>query len=403
MDAISTSDQRPAELRRLLVIGGRIAAAVILVSTALGGLPSAPTPRAAAAAITVVALGLWLVALDQRVTRLDVLTACLVTAGVGGAALDVLHPRGPGYILAFMAMAGIGMRLPRRTAYLAGAVVIIAAGWAEGITSTQPVSAILNLAIGAGFLLVASAFAAANREARDRADELLRQQEQIRLAREEAAVLVERGRIARELHDVLAHTLSGLAVQLEGARLLAAHTGADAGLVQQVTNAQSLARAGIVNAQRAIAALKGDALPGPADVSELVDEARLSSGASITYEVVGEPHAVRGETGLAIYRTVQEALSNVAKHARGATCEVRLTWARDSVEVEVTDHGGAPSGLPSGGFGLSGLAERAALAGGRLDAGSTGDGWRVRLELPDLPPSGRGREQGRTALPGTAA
>lgn len=403
MDAISTSDQRPAELRRLLVIGGRVAAAVILVSTGLGGLPSAPAPRAAAAAITVVALGLWLVALDQRVTRASVLTACLVTAGVGGAVLDVLQPKGPGYILAFMAMAGIGMRLPRRTAYLAGAVVVVAASWAEGVTSSQPVSAILNLAIGAGFLLVASAFAAANREARDRADELLRQHEQIRLAREEAAVLVERGRIARELHDVLAHTLSGLAVQLEAARLLAGHTGADPALVQQVSNAQSLARAGIVNAQRAVAALKGDSLPGPADVADLVDEARLSSGASITYAVVGAPRAVPGETGLAIYRTVQEALSNIAKHARGATCEVQLRWAAHSVQVEVTDHGGAASGLPSGGFGLSGLAERAALAGGRLDAGATGDGWRVRLEMPDVPPSGPQGEQTGRALPGTAA
>lgn len=388
MDAITTRDQRPAELRRVLVVGGRVAAAVILVSTALGGLPSASAPRAAAAAITVVALTLWLVALDQRVTRVGVLTACLVIAGVGGAALDVLHPRGPGYILAFMAMAGIGMRLPRRAAYVAGSVVIVAACWAEAVTSSQPLSAILNLAIGAGFLLVASAFAAANREARVRADELLRQVEQTRLAREEAAVLVERGRIARELHDVLAHTLSGLTVQLEGARLLAGHTGADPRLVQQVTGAQSLARTGMVSARRAVAALRGDALPGPADLAELIDEAQLASGAPITYEVVGEPRVVPGELGLAIYRTVQESLSNIAKHAQGARSEVRLTWTPQSVEVEVVDHGGTPTGLPSGGFGLSGLAERAALAGGLIDAGPTPDGWRVRLKIPDV--SGRG-------------
>jgi signal transduction histidine kinase len=393
MDAITTPDQRPAELRRLLVVGGRVAAAVIVVSTALGGLPPAGTSRVVAAVITIVALALWLVALDQRVTSAGVLTACLVSAGIGGAVLDVLHPRGPGYILAFMAMAGIGMRLPRGTAYAAGGVVVVAACWAEAVTSSQPLSAILNLAIGAGFLLVASAFAAANREARDRADELLRQVEETRLAREEAAVLVERGRIARELHDVLAHTLSGLSVQLEGARLLAGHTGADGRLVQQVTSAQSLARSGIVNAQRAIAALRGDALPGPDDLAELADQARLASGASITYEAVGAPRVLPAEQGLALYRTVQEALSNITKHARGAATEVRLTWAPHGVEAEVVDHGGASSGLPSGGFGLSGLAERAALAGGRLDAGPTVDGWRVHLEIPDASGHGPRRQQ----------
>jgi signal transduction histidine kinase len=91
------------------------------------------------------------------------------------------------------------------------------------------------------------------------------------------------------------------------------------------------------------------------------------------------------ESGLAVYRAVQEALTNTAKYAgRGATAAVTVTWTDPALTVEVTDAGGdrVAAGLPSGGYGLAGLAERAALVGGRLDAGPTPDGWRVVLTMP---------------------
>ena len=147
---------------------------------------------------------------------------------------------------------------------------------------------------------------------------MLRLEAETRRAREESAVLAERGRIARELHDVLAHTLSGLAVQLEGARLLAEHTHADPRLVEQVSNAQDLARSGMAGAKRAVATLRGEALPGPDQIPELVEHARLATGAPVTYRVDGEPGALAPELGLPLYRAVQEALANVAKHASGA-------------------------------------------------------------------------------------
>jgi signal transduction histidine kinase len=373
---------RPADLRRVMVVAGWVAATFIAVGTAVGRLPSSGGTRTAVVAMTAVALVLWLVSLSLQVTDTRVLVACLLGAGLLGAAIDRLNPHGPAYILAFMAVAGLGLRLPRRTALVAGAVVVAAVAWAEGSTSDQPVSAAVNIAIGAGFLLVAAAFAGANRDAHDRAQQLLRLEEESRQAREEAAVLAERGRIARELHDVLAHTLSGLAVQLEGARLLAAHTGADPRLVEQVTNAQGLARSGMAGAKRAVATLRGDELPGPAQVPELVEQARLATGAPVAFTVVGEPVPLSPERGLPIYRAVQEALANVAKHAQGAAATVTLTWRLDAVEVEVVDSGGRSAGLPPGGFGLTGLAERAALAGGRLDTGPTDDGWRVHLTMP---------------------
>jgi signal transduction histidine kinase len=208
-------------------------------------------------------------------------------------------------------------------------------------------------------------------------------QEQI--AREaELTLEAERQRLARELHDVLAHTLSGLAVQLEGARLLAERTGADPRLAEQVTNAQRLARDGMVSAKRAVATLRGEALPGPAQLPELVEQTRLT-GLPVTLTITGQSRPLPAESGLAVYRAVQEALTNTAKYAgRGATATVALTWTEATLTAEVTDGGGdrSDAGLPSGGYGLAGLAERAALAGGRLDAGPTADGWRVALTMP---------------------
>ena len=263
----------------MFVIAGWIAAAVIAIGTLTGGLPnSPPSAVAASAALTVAALVLWLVSLSASVTDTRVLAIALVITGLSGAALDLLHPAGPGYILALMAVAGIGLRLPRRTALIAGCTVVLAAGFAEAVTSEQPLSGALNVAIGAGFLFVASTFAAANRDAHAQAAALLRQEEATRAAREEAVVLAERTRLAREMHDVLAHTLSGLAVQLEGARLLAEHTNADARLIEQMSNAQRLARDGMLNARRAVEALRGQELPGTDQLPELITETRRGAG-----------------------------------------------------------------------------------------------------------------------------
>ena len=161
-------------------------------------------------------------------------------------------------------------------------------------------------------------------------------------------------------------------------------TEADPRLTEQVGNAQRLACDGMANAKRAVATLRGDALPGPDQLPGLIEQT-LRSGIPVSYEVLGEPQPLAGESGLAIYRTVQEALTNTAKYAgRGASADVTLRWEPDQVVAEIVDAGGdsVPAGLPSGGLGLTGLAERAALAGGRLVTGPTGDGWRVQLAMP---------------------
>jgi signal transduction histidine kinase len=374
------------DLRRLLGLAGWLTAAVVAVSAATSGLPAAPGDRVVTVVLTVIGVALWCLALLPRVTDVRVLTVAMLGTGIAGAVLDLVHPSGPGFVLAYMALSGIGLGLPRRLAVPAAVVVAAAAAGAEAATSDHPLSAALTLLAGAGALFLATLFAGASRDAHAQAQALLAQQAATRAAREEAAVLAERGRLARELHDVLAHTLSGLAVQLEGARLLAERTGADPRLAGQVANAQRLARDGMVSAKRAVATLRGEELPGPAQLPALIEQTRLA-GLPVTLTVSGEPRPLPGESGLAVYRAVQEALTNAAKYAgRGATAAVTLTWTDTTLIAEVVDVGGnrVAAGLPSGGYGLAGLAERAALLGGRLDAGPTPDGWRVALTMPIL-------------------
>jgi signal transduction histidine kinase len=116
-----------------------------------------------------------------------------------------------------------------------------------------------------------------------------------------------------------------------------------------------------------------------------VTDTALSMRIPIDFQVDGEPWPLRPEAELAAYRTVQEALTNVAKHAgRGARVRVGLSWAPDCLDISVADSGGdgADAGLVSTGLGLTSMAERAALHGGQLTAGPAGDGFTVRLRLP---------------------
>ncbi|AGL20087.1 sensor histidine kinase [Actinoplanes sp. N902-109] len=356
-------------------------AAVIAVNAVLAGLPDTEPARVVVPVATVLGLVLWLLGATPwlRASGVAAQAVCLTTAGLCGAVLGLVRPAGPGYVLGFMAVAGLGLRLPRLVAILCGGLVLTCTALAE----RQGIATFLNLAIGGFFLFLASAFAQANRVARDALEDRLAQETAAREAREQAARLAERGRIARELHDVLAHTLAGLAVHIEGARLLAVKTDADPRLIEQLGNAHGLARDGLAGARQVVETLRGDELPGPALLPGLVARA----GAGLT--VSGTPRAVPPERGLALYRTVQEALTNTAKHAGPQVrAAVELAWQPAAVQVTITDPGGGtPVPLPSGGHGLTGLAERAALAGGNLEAGPHGTGWRVRLTLPSEDPT----------------
>lgn len=224
---------------------------------------------------------------------------------------------------------------------------------------------------------------------RTRADRM--EQMELALAREQAAreehtraaALAERARIAREVHDVLAHSLSALSLNLQGARLMLAREGASEQAQEQVARAQRLAAEGLAEARRAVAALREDPVPAARAIADLVTSSRLESGTPTELTVEGTPRDLPGPAEDALYRTAQEALSNARKHAAGAPVDVVLTYQDGTTELTVTDHQGhRPATGATGGYGLTGMRERAELIGGELATGPTDDGWQVRLVVP---------------------
>jgi signal transduction histidine kinase len=209
-----------------------------------------------------------------------------------------------------------------------------------------------------------------------------------RLAEATAAAAAERGRLAREMHDVLAHSLSALALQLESTRLLAADRGADHELTRAIDQAHALAAGGLQEARRAIATARGEELPGPDRIGVLADAFGEQSGLPVEVQVRGEPRELAPDARLAVYRTAQEALTNVSRHAAAERVEIELAYLPESTVLVVADHAsvGTPPPAPlanSGGcYGLTGMRERAELLGGELLAGPTDDGFRVELQLP---------------------
>jgi signal transduction histidine kinase len=196
--------------------------------------------------------------------------------------------------------------------------------------------------------------------------------------------LAERARIAREIHDVLGHSLSGIAMQLDLADALqGSGRGEEAAIA--VRRARALAVESISETRRAVHALREDTLP-------LQETLRLmADGAVASFEVRGEAGSVRVETAHTVIRTAQESLTNAVKHAPGAIRTMTLTFHEDTVSLLVTNGPGQaprPSETTAGsGMGLVGMRERAALLGGTLQAGpdlqaSMAGGWRVELEVP---------------------
>jgi signal transduction histidine kinase len=364
---------------------------ITIVGVGAGTLADEPPAGAAlpvSVAVLILASACWTIGLSERVRDPRLVVSALVGLGLCGAGLDWPQSDGPGLVTGFMALAGLALRVPRLVALLAAMPVVVAISISDAHEAVNPASTVLTVAMGAAFLFVTSALAALSRDAQQRAEALLAKEATIREVREQMATLAERSRLARELHDILAHCLSGLSVQLEGARLRAAQTAADATLADQITCAGQLARDGMLNARRALRALRGDESAGVDRLPQLVSDTAAALGIPCTMHVTGTPCPLGPEAALTAYRTVQEALTNVAKHAgRGARASIVLAWEPGSLDISVADRGGdhaVREGTPDG-FGLTGMAERAALLGGRLEAGPSDDGFTVCLRLPVTP------------------
>ena len=201
-----------------------------------------------------------------------------------------------------------------------------------------------------------------------------------------AKVLEERARLAREIHDVLAHTLGGLVVQLDAADAVLGEAGDPEKGRSLVVAARRLAVEGLVETRRAIAALHFDPVVLPEMPAALAGSD--SGDGHVTSKLTGAPRDLAPNTSLAVYRTAQEALANARKHAPGSQVAVSLTYEAATVLLRVANDG--PPGCTDvqtlaatgGGYGLAGITERAELLGGTLRAGPSQEGWVVELRVP---------------------
>jgi signal transduction histidine kinase len=306
-----------------------------------------------------------------------------------GGFLAWASPTSPASAFAFVAVVSAAVRTDLRQAWVVTALAAVAVGVGVLVYDGDGVGA---LAYALGF--AGSMLAASNaRQVRLRADqaELLLAQTQ-RSAEEQlrAARLEESTRIAREIHDVLAHSLAGLAIQLEATTALIENGAERDAVLARVRRAHELAREGLRETRRAVGALRGDTVSVPEAIEAMAADYRSAAAQPAALTINGERARLAGDAGQAVLRTVQEAMTNVHKHAPGA--EVTVTIDASVTETVVAVQNGAAAmpvaagslSATGGGYGLQGMRERATALGGTLSAGPSQDGWRVELRLPEV-------------------
>jgi signal transduction histidine kinase len=323
-----------------------------------------------------------------------------VAAGVAIAAAVAIYELGvrqAGVVLVaplLVAFYSVGAYTPPRRA-----VVGLGLAYAVTLVSASDQGASLNdwLENAAFIGLIAGgvwAGGVAVRVNRGRAIELAELAAQLKHEREEKArlaVAAERARIARELHDVVAHSISVIAVQAGSGR----HTlAADPNRAHEALRViESTARQALVEMRHLLGLLRegnepttAAPLPRMDNHAELIERAR-GAGLSVSLDVEGEAHALPAGIDLTAYRVLQEALTNVRKHAPGGRAAVRIHYGAHDLEIDVRDYGAGAGGerasAEGGGHGLIGMRERVALYRGELDAGPLPDGgFRVHACLP---------------------
>jgi signal transduction histidine kinase len=341
----------------------------------------------------VLAVLLLLVTLPLAVRRRTPAAALLTAAGalVVGALL-VSHSQGVPvavFLVLLLAFYSVGAHCDDRRSYFVGVFAVVAIAAADiarpgsfGASGTRP----------AAWLVFALAWLVGRdlRRRRQRVADLEDRAEQLEREREEQAQLAvaeERGRIARELHDVVAHGVSVIVVQAQAGPHLVGDPQRVVGVFRAI---ESSGRDALVELRRLLGILRsGDEQlvigpqPGLGSLQSLVEQVR-ASGLPVELRIEGEPVHLPAGIDLSAYRIVQEALTNIVKHAGDAEAEVVIRYRTRELELEVVDDGrSAVESVNGSGHGLIGMRERVALYGGTLEAGSRdGGGYAVRARLP---------------------
>ncbi|GAA3017733.1 sensor histidine kinase [Streptosporangium longisporum] len=361
--------------------------------------------------------------------------AAVLLAAVGGVAhqLDPYVPLQPIDLVVPWALYGlVASRRGRRAGRAAfGALLVVAyaaglwavwrppvrGGWPAFPGTVTKADLVRGAAAGPGFpdvlgvaaanaigtvmvLALAYAWGIGVRDRQERLEALSRHAEDLRREQRQRVALAtaaERARIAREMHDVLAHSLAVIVAQAQAAvAVQQRHPELSAGAMREVV---TVGRASLAELRQLLGVLRGDAgegrdhapRPGIGELPALVDRVR-TAGIPVRFDVAGTPRVLPALQDMSVYRIVQEALTNTVKHAGpGAGAVVRVRFGDDGVEVEVTDDGAGPAdGTDDGesngdgeGNGLRGIAERVHLLGGHLETGPAGGrGFRVLARLP---------------------
>jgi signal transduction histidine kinase len=325
-----------------------------------------------------------------RITPLDlfVLSAC-------GGLLVAAAPSGAGSAFAFVAIATAGYRLELREAIAITALGLFTLALGV-LLYDQAATEVLAYGLGLIAVLLAGTNARQTVSRAEEAELLLAQVQRSREEQLRAARLEESARIAREIHDVLAHTLAGLTIQLEATSSML-EGGAEQAVVQErLRRAHALAREGLEETRRAVGVLRSEGLNVAEALETLLVGYRASAppGTPASLTLSGDSSQLDEPTALAVVRVAQEALTNVQKHAPGAPVQVEVEVedaTAGSAVLRIRD-GGRPGGDDDaerdrlagsgGGYGLPGMQERAQILGGSLLAGPEGEGWRVELRLP---------------------
>jgi signal transduction histidine kinase len=324
---------------------------------------------------------LWILIGDDRRRSLYALIVWSVAGGVSATCHSTgvgTHYTGLVYVGASAAATAFSFGIPTSlgASVLPGLAAFFLTNVIWGITAGH-----LALVVGIG--LGGLVFGVGERQLLERGREstlLATAERRVALAEGEAELAAERNRLGRELHDVLAHTLGAASIQLTAldSRMAAGETLDE--LRARVRNLHGLIGDGLEEARDAVRALRDDRLSLETQIERLC---RLHAA---SLRIIGHSRALRAEEALALYRVVQEALTNTAKHAVGAAVSVTLAYGEHSVSTEIVngpagarDHHLAAAG---GGNGLDGMHARVQLAGGTCTAGPHESGWRVAATIP---------------------
>ena len=320
----------------------------------------------------------WLAGRDTALWRRPSRMALVVLAMAGGG-LAALAPIAITFPAVAALGAGIGLETREAVAVTGvGIVSVLVAGAVSGAPAGFMVSGGVSTIAG----LMAGRTRRQYTERARQAESLLEERLRADAERDRAAALAERNRIAREIHDVLAHSLGALAVQLDAADAVLENGGDSEQARHLVRQARSLAVTGLAETRQAVHALREE----PVALAEQLDSLVARDGASLT--VTGAPRALDAGVGVALYRAAQEAITNARKHAPGAPISVCLDFGPGTTAVTVTNGapptGGRPGPLArsGAGFGLTGMRERIELLGGSVSARPDGAGFTVRATVP---------------------